>query len=175
MSTSASFGIMKPWCKIQEMALDDSTRSKLLQYFLNNEHLCHEHMSTKSGKPTGLKILRDVVENSDEMQQLNDRINPDFFKAGYYLGNVGVGRHTDGMRTAAILFELDNPAHVGTTFHWEDHEETLQYDAPYMINVKHEHSVADTASFRIFYQIELKDENGFDFYVDQYHKGNLLT
>lgn len=160
---------------MEELALDLSTKDRLLDYFYSNEHLCYEHLSTKTGSPTGLRILRDVVENSKEMNQLNNRINPEFFKAGYYLGNLGVGRHTDGMRTTAILFELSNPENIGTTFHWDNHDETLLYDAPCMINVKHEHSVQDSESFRLFYQIELKDENRFEFYVDQHHQGNLLV
>jgi hypothetical protein len=166
---------MKPWLKLPELRLTDNQKELLLTYFLDNEHLCYEHLSTKTGIPTGLKILRDTVPNSPEMEELNQKINPAFFKAGYYLGNRGVGKHTDGMRTCAILFELQNPDHIGTTFHWGDDTEILQYDDTYMINVKHEHSVQDTDTFRIFYQIELRDENSFEFYVDQYTKGNLLT
>jgi len=175
MNTSTNFGSIKPWHKIEELSLDSMTTERLVEYFFANENLCYEHLSTKTGNPTGLRILRDVVVNSKEMQQLNDRINPEFFKSGYYLGNLGVSRHIDGMRTAAILFELRNPENIGTTFHWHDHEEILLYDATYMINVKHEHSVQKSKSFRLFYQIELSDENSFDFYVDQHQQGNLIS
>lgn len=95
-----------------------------------------------------------------------------FVHNSYFLISSGYHPHRDDTRQCVISFEILNKHQVPLKFY--DPEEEVYHDNPIMWNTQELHGSENSPSNRIFYQVELKDNQNFKYYVNQYHENNLL-
>ena len=95
-----------------------------------------------------------------------------FFDNSYFLISSGYHPHRDDTRQCIISFEVLNKHQVPLKFY--NPEEEVYHDNPIMWNTQELHGSDDSPSDRIFYQVQLKNDQNFQYYMDQYNQNNLL-
>jgi hypothetical protein len=76
----------------------------------------------------------------------------------------GYHPHIDDTRQCIISFELQNEHNVPLKFY--DPDEEVYHNGPIMWNTTKLHGSDSSPSERIFYQIELQDNNTFEYYYE---------
>lgn len=167
------------YVKIPELNITENQRQELIDCFYDNQNNTTTYISEK-GTDTTLTILTDVDNPPEILQQLIKKISPEHYFTFVFLGNNGnIFPHVDDTRQAVITFPLivdDTPTTFIDEHDYDKVDGELYYNDYQTVlwNTKHWHKVVHAEQFRLFFQIELAQENTYEFYVNQLESGCLL-
>lgn len=167
------------YVKIPELNITPNQRQELIQCFYDNHKYASTYISEK-GTDTTLTILTDIPDSPDVINKLIEKIAPEYYFTYVFLGNNGcISPHVDDTRQAVITFPLivdDTPTTFIDENEYDKIDDALYYDDYQTViwNTKHWHKVLPSEKFRLFFQIELKQDSPYDFYIRQLKAGNLL-
>lgn len=167
------------YVKIPELNITSEQRQQLIDCFYSNQEYASAYIS-KKGTDTTLTILTDIPDVPLIINTLIENILPEHYFTYVFLGNNGnIFPHVDDTRQAVITFPLivdDTPTTFIDEHDYNKVDGELYYDDYQTViwNTKHCHKVSSSEKFRLFFQIELKQGNPYDFYVTQLKNGNLL-
>lgn len=169
----------KMYVKVPELNISDDQCQALIKCFDDNIHNKTTYVA-QNGIDTTLTILTELDNTNEIVNYLINRISKKYYFSFVFLGNKGnITPHKDDDRQAVITFPLitnDTP----TSFLQEDNHDTVINELYYntneavMWNTKIWHKVLPTDQFRLFFQIELKRDNSYEFYYNELMSGNLI-
>tara|TARA_A100001391_G_scaffold137070_1_gene95720 strand:- start:182 stop:649 length:468 start_codon:yes stop_codon:yes gene_type:complete len=143
-------------------------KQKLLNIYDNYKYKIKTY-TNKAGDDQPIGILS-FDEKPQYIQFLENKFN--FLHNSYYLISSGYHPHIDDTRQCIVSFEIQNHHNIPLKFY--EPEEEVYHNGPIMWNTAVLHGSDPSPTERIFYQVELKDNNTFDYYVEQYKNNKLL-
>ena len=146
----------------------DYDKQKLLDIYHEYKHLTKTYINRKGDdQPIGVLLFDEKPEYILEMES---KFN--YFHNSYYLISSGYHPHIDDTRQCIVSFELQNEHQVPLKFY--EPEEEVYHTGPIMWNTALLHGSEPSPTPRIFYQLELKDDQPFEFYLREYMDDNLF-
>jgi hypothetical protein len=143
-------------------------KKTLHQIYDENKNNVKVYVNKKgNNQPIGILSFKN---KPNYLLEIENKFN--FVHNSYFLISGGYHPHKDDSRQCIISFEVLNIHKVPLKFY--DPEEEIYHDNPIMWNTQELHGSENSPSDRIFYQVELKDDQSFQYYVNQYHENNLL-
>lgn len=161
---------------IPELIISEDQKNQLLHLYYEQKHkLGHTYVS-KTGKPQELTL----VGGFDNPAFLMDIVKPipnNYIDAWYFLSNFGVNAHIDDNRQCILSYEIQNYENIPLSFFDNQTEIEVHYKAntPILWNTQFMHGSKISLTERIFFQIEMKRNNSFEFYLNQYKNGKLIN
>lgn len=138
----------------------DYDKQKLLDIFNNNKDKIHTYVNKQGNdQPIGILLFNEKPDYLKQLEGLFKRVHN-----SYFLMSSGYHPHIDDTRQCIISFELQNEHNVPLKFY--DPDEEVYHNGPIMWNTKKLHGSDSSPSERIFYQIELQDNNTFEYYYE---------
>jgi hypothetical protein len=146
----------------------DYDKEKLLKIYEQHKDRIKTYINREGGtSPIGVLLFD---EKPDYILEMENKVN--YLHNSYYLISSGYHPHVDDTRQCVISFELQNEHNIPLKFY--EPEEEVYHDGPIMWNTSVWHGSDPSPTPRIFYQIELKDDKTFDFYLREYMSDNLF-
>jgi hypothetical protein len=138
----------------------DYDKQKLLDIFNNNKDKIHTYVNKQGNdQPIGILLFNEKPDYLKQLEGLFKRVHN-----SYFLMSSGYHPHIDDTRQCIISFELQNEHNVPLKFY--DPDEEVYHNGPIMWNTTKLHGSDSSPSERIFYQIELQDNNTFEYYYE---------
>ena len=136
----------------------DYDKQKLLDIFNNNKDKIYTYTNKKGDdQPISVLLFNEKPDYLKQLEGLFKKVHN-----SYYLMSSGYNPHIDDTRQCIISFELQNKHNVPLKFY--DPDEEVYHNGPIMWNTAKLHGSDSSPSERIFYQIELQDNNTFEYY-----------
>jgi len=147
----------------------DWDKGKLLDIYHQYESQIKTYINKHGdGQPIGVLLFD---EKPDYLLEMESKFK--YIHNSYYLVSSGYHPHIDDTRQCIISFELQNEYQVPLKFY--DPVEEVFHTGPIMWNTALLHGSEPSPTPRIFYQVELKDDQPFEFYLRKYLNDELLV
>lgn len=147
----------------------DYDLQKLKDIYHSYSHLIKTYVNRKGDdQPIGVLLFD---EKPEYIRKFESRFP--YLHNSYYLISSGYHPHIDDTRQCILSFEIYNEHNVPLKFY--EPEEEVYHHSPILWNTAVLHGSDPSPTPRVFYQVEMKDDQPFEFYLKKYMEDKLFT